>query len=105
MTSGSPAQRVLWVLWPSFLVAAIAELIVFAVFDPLDLHVFGVPVQAGRMPVYTIGFFFFWAVGAAAAALTVFLQRSPVEVNRCPLPADGRPPGCPKRPDAQDAAG
>jgi len=105
MASGSQAQRVLWVLWPSFLVAAIAELFVFAVFDPLDLHVFGVPVQAGRMPVYTIGFFFFWAVGAAAAALTVFLQRSPVEVNRCPLPADGRPPGCPKRPDARDAVG
>jgi hypothetical protein len=57
------------------------------------------------MPVYTIGFFFFWAVGAAAAALTVFLQRSPVEVNRCPLPAVGRPPGCPKRPETQDAAG
>ena len=105
MASGSPAQRVMWVLWPSFLVAAIAELIVFAVFDPLDLHVFGVPVQAGRMPVYTIGFFFFWAVGAAAAALTVFLQRSPVEVNRCPLQVEDRPPGCPKRPGAPGAAG
>jgi hypothetical protein len=35
----------------------------------------------------------------------VFLQRSPVEVNRCPLNADDRPSGCPKRPDAQDAPG
>lgn len=93
-------QRILRVLWPSFLVAAVAELLVFAVLDPADLHVFGVPVQAGRMTVYTIGFFVFWAVGAAAAALTVFLQRSPVEVNRCPLAAEDRPSGCPKRADA-----
>jgi len=98
--ASSKMQRILWVLWPSFLVAAVAELLVFAVIDPADLHVFGVPVEAGRMPVYTIGFFFLWAVGAGAAALTVFLQRSPVEVNRCPLDAEDRPPGCPKRADA-----
>jgi hypothetical protein len=97
--SNSLTQRVLWVLWPSFLVAAAAELLVFAVIDPHDLHVFGVPVDAGRMPVYTIGFFFFWAIGAAASALTVFLARSPVEINRCPLDADDRPGGCPKRPE------
>ncbi len=97
MPSASLTQRILWVLWPSFLVAAVAELLVFAVIDPADLHVFGVPVEAGRMPIYTIGFFFFWALGAAASGLTVFLQRSPVEVNRCPLDAENRPVECPKR--------
>ena len=104
MLTSSLTQRILWVLWPSFLVAAVAELLVFAVIDPADLHLFGVPVDAGRMPVYTIGFFFFWALGAAAAALTVFLQRSPVEVNRCPLDADNRPVGCPKRTEEPGAA-
>ena len=99
MLSASLTQRILWVLWPSFLVAAVAELAVFAVIDPVDLNVFGVPVQAGRMPIYTLGFFFFWVLGAAASALTVFLQRSPVEVNRCPLEEQDRPAGCPKRPD------
>jgi hypothetical protein len=103
--SNSLTQRILWVLWPSFLVAAVAELLVFAVLDPADLHVFGVPVTAGRMPLYTIGFFFFWLLGASAAALTVFLQRSPVEVNRCPLNVDDRPQGCPKGPDGQDRLG
>jgi hypothetical protein len=66
MANSSLAQRILWVLWPSFLVAAVAELLVFAVIDPADLHLFGVPVEAGRMPLYTIGFFFFWALGAPA---------------------------------------
>lgn len=96
MTRGF-SQRLLWVLWPSFLVAAAAELVVFAVFDPRDLHLFGVPIELDRMPAYTIGFFFFWALTSAASALTVFLQRSPFEINRCPVDAPDRPPGCPRR--------
>jgi hypothetical protein len=91
------AQRLMWVLWPAFLVAAVAELLFFAAFDPADLRLFGVPVDVDRMPVYTLGFFFFWAATSVASALTVFLQRSPFEVNRCPLDARDRPPGCPKR--------
>ena len=79
------AQRVLWILWPAFLVAAAAELLFFAIFDPSDLHLFGVPLEVGRVPVYTMGFFFFWAMAAAASAMTALLQRSPFEVNRCPL--------------------
>ena len=98
--SSNLAQRIVWVLWPAFLVAAVAELLFFAVIDPHDLAVFGVPLDAGRMPVYTIGFFFFWAIASAASALTVFLQRSPFEVNRCPLPSSDRPEGCPKREEA-----
>ncbi|HUN92549.1 MAG TPA: hypothetical protein VMU33_10855 [Burkholderiaceae bacterium] len=93
-------QRVLWVLWPAFLVAAVAELIFFAFVDPSDLHIFGVPLDAPRLPVYTLGFFAFWALCAASGALTVFLQRSPFEVNRCPLVAEDRPAGCPKRGEA-----
>jgi hypothetical protein len=96
-------QRVLWVLWPAFLVAAVAELIFFALFDPVDLHLLGVPLEAERMPVYTIGFFFFWAITSAASALTVFLSRSPFEVNRCPVDAVDRPPGCPKREGVEDS--
>jgi len=91
------ATRILWVLWPSFLVASVAEMLFFATFDPHELTLFGEPLELSRLGVYTIGFFFFWAACAAASALTVFLQRSPWEVNRCPLPGEGRPEGCPKR--------
>jgi hypothetical protein len=93
------ANRLLWVLWPAFLVAAVAEIAVFSMVDPEDLHAFGRPVELGRQTVYAIGFFLFWALAAASSALTVFLSRSPWEVNRCPLPLDARPAGCPK-PDA-----
>jgi hypothetical protein len=98
------AQRLGWVLWPSFLIACVAELAFFALFDPTDLHLFGVPVEADRMPVYSIGFFAFWSIGALSSGLTVFLARSPFELNRCTLDAVNRPPGCPKRQDVADAA-
>ena len=90
-------QRILWILWPAFLVGGVAETLFFATFDPHDFTLFGQPLEWSRQAIYTLGFFFFWGVCAAASALTVFLQRSPWEVNRCPLPGEGRPEGCPKR--------
>lgn len=89
-------QRLMWILWPAFLVAGIAEGITFSLFDPQDMHFFGAPLELGRTAVYSIGFFLFWAFAAASSALTCFLQRSPFEVNRCPLPQADRPAGCPK---------
>ena len=90
-------QRILWILWPSFLAAAGAEFLFFAFFDPMELHLLGQPLEASRQAVYTAGFFGFWMIGAASSALTTLLERSPWEVNRCPLPAASRPEGCPKR--------
>ena len=90
-------QRWMWILWPGFLVAIPAVGVVFSLFDPADLHLNGKQVEMSRLGAYTLGFFFFWALGSACSALTSLLQRSPFEVNRCPLPATERPPGCPKR--------
>ena len=68
-------QRILTVLWPAFLVAAAAEFVFFGLFDPQDLTLFGEPLEASRMTIYSVGFFFFWGVGAASGALTLFLYR------------------------------
>jgi len=79
-------QRVAWILWPAFLVACGMEVVFFTLFDPADLHFFGEPLEASRMAIYSVGFFVFWALGAASSFLTCFLQRSPWEVNRCRCP-------------------
>jgi hypothetical protein len=97
--TGNLAQRLMWVLWPAFLVAGVAEAVFFTVFDPFDLHFFGAPLELSRSAIYTMGFFGFWGLGIASSALTVFLERSPWEVNRCPLEPTDRPDGCPKRDD------
>ena len=90
-------QRWIWVLWPGFLTAIPVVGVVFTLLDPSDLHLFGEPLGLGRLGAYTLGFLFFWAMGSACSALTCLLQRSPFELNRCPLPPASRPDGCPKR--------
>lgn len=73
-----------FVLWPSFLVAGAAELAFFSVVNPQELYLFGEPVHYSRLATYSIGFFGFWLVCAASSILTLFLTRSPREVNRPP---------------------
>jgi hypothetical protein len=66
-------------LWPSFLVAALAEGLFFSLFDPREL-----PLDSLRMPLsplgaYTIGFFLFWLFCALAAMLSHYLACVPSE--------------------------
>jgi hypothetical protein len=84
----------MWIAWPAFLVAAVLEMVVFAMVDPVDLHWFGRPVTLSREAVYTLAFFFFWGVTMASSALTTLLSLSPFEVNRCPVPPQDRPADC-----------
>jgi len=65
----------MWIIWPGFIVAAVAELVFFSIFDPFDLHFFGAPLAWSRQAIYTLGFFGFWGLGAASSALTFFLTR------------------------------
>ena len=90
------AQRLMWIAWPAFLLAGVIEMLVFALVDPQDLQWFGHPLALSREGVYTLAFFAFWLLTMASSALTTLLSMSPFEVNRCPLPIDGRPEGCPK---------
>jgi len=76
-------KKAIWILWPSFLVACVAELVFFSVFDPVDFQLFG-PLGLSRRAGYSIGFFLFWGIAASSSALTCFLQRSAGEVNRAP---------------------
>lgn len=91
------AQRLMWVLWPAFLMAGVAEGVVFTLVDPQDIPFWDSSIELSRTAVYTLGFFFFWAITASSSALTVFLAKSPWEINRCPLPLAHRPPERPER--------
>lgn len=74
--------KILLVLWPSFLVAGVAEVIFFTVIDPRELYLFGQPVHFSRLATYSIGFLGFWAVCAASSLMTWFLQLGPADINR-----------------------
>lgn len=64
-------RLLMWVLWPSFLAAGIAEVVIFSVLDPSELVVFGKHLGASREAVYSIGFFVLWAVCAISSAITL----------------------------------
>lgn len=83
-------QRVMWIVWPAFLVAGVLEVLVFAMVDPSDLHWMGQPMGLSREGVYTVAFFVFWALTCASSAFTSLLSFSPLEVNRGPTSDIGR---------------
>lgn len=89
-------QRLMWVAWPAFLVAAVLEMLVFAVVDPSDFHLSGMGTGLSREGTYTVVFFVIWGFTCASSALTTLLSISPFEVNRCPLPLEKRPAECAK---------
>jgi len=74
---GAASVRMMWALWPSFLAAGLAEMVFFAFIDPMELHPFAESGEASRLGVYTMGFFFFWAVTICSSALTLYLAGAP----------------------------
>ena len=70
-------QAIAIVVWVSFLVAAAATMIFFALFDPQELAMlFDAELEVGREAGYAAGFFFFWVLSAACSGLTAWLVRT-----------------------------
>ncbi|MEO8297755.1 MAG: hypothetical protein ABI574_08090 [Burkholderiales bacterium] len=68
------ATRALTILWPSFVMAGVLEMLVFAVIDPADLHWFGgEPVEWSKQAVYTVTFVLFWGAISLAGAVSALL--------------------------------
>ena len=73
-------RNLMWILWPSFLMAGATSAVVFALVDPLDVVFLG-HLQAGRLTVYTVGFFIFWIMAALSSALTLRIAPRGVELD------------------------
>ena len=74
-SSPSPTRlRVMAVVWPSFLLAAVLEMLVFAFVDPHDVQ------GLERETAYTAAFFVFWVCTACACSITAWLL--PVRESR-----------------------
>jgi hypothetical protein len=63
----------IWVLWPSFLIAAIAEAVIFTAIHPEEILLFGELLSISNEGIYTLGFFVIWGFCAASSTLTVFV--------------------------------
>lgn len=71
-----PAKNLMWIAWPAFLVAGILETIVFALFDPMDLHWLNEGSAVSRQGFYTLAFFLFWCVAALSSGLSLLLAKT-----------------------------
>jgi hypothetical protein len=82
-------KRLMWILWPSFLVAIAMDGVVFSTFDPLEFTYGGEPLFDSRMAAHTITFFVFWLFAAGSSALTCYLQSTLRSGSPCPPDATG----------------
>jgi len=70
------SQHIIAVLWPSFLTACAATILLFTVFDPQQVLRGTALAELTRLGAYTVGFFLFWLLGAISSALTCYFQRA-----------------------------
>lgn len=78
-------QKVIAVLWPSFLTAGIATILFFTLFDPELLMQVGGYGPISRMGSYTIGFFLFWLLTSGTSVITCYFQRPCHEITESEL--------------------
>lgn len=70
-------QNAAAVIWPAFMIAGVATIVFFAVFDPVVLGEVATPqIYVSRMTGYAIGFFMFWIFLTLSSAMTLFLIRT-----------------------------
>lgn len=71
-------HRWMSVLWAAFLMAAVLEMVVFALVEPESLRWFGGDaLDLSPRAVYTLAFFIFWGVTAVGAGLALLLCTKP----------------------------
>ena len=66
-------RAMMFVLWPAFLMSAVAEGVFFSMIDPHELVVVGLHLADSREAAYTVAFFVFWALFTACSALTYLM--------------------------------
>lgn len=70
---GENMKQVVWVLWPAFVTAGIAETAFFTLIDPHQLYLLGQPVELSAMATYSIGFLLFWLLCIASSLMTYLM--------------------------------
>ena len=66
-------KHIIWILWPAFIAAGVAEVVFFTVIDPKQLFLLGQPVELAALTTYSIGFFLFWVLCIGSSLMTYFM--------------------------------
>ena len=66
-------KHIIWILWPAFIAAGIAEVVFFTIIDPKQLFLLGQPIELAALTTYSIGFFLFWVLCIGSSLMTYFM--------------------------------
>lgn len=66
------SQKVIAVLWPSFIIAIGASGIFFSAFNPRDLIPFNLDIDVSPQAAYSIGFLLFWLLAILSSLGTLY---------------------------------
>lgn len=72
-------QRVVAILWPSFIMAGIATILFTTAFDP---EIIFSDYDISRLGAYSICFFIFWLFGALTATATCYFLKPCQAINK-----------------------
>ncbi len=78
-------QRVMTIVWPSFVMAGVLEGIVFSLVDPAELRFGTNAIDVSPQAIYTLAFLTFWAVLSTSGALTTLLLIDPDAQDEHPV--------------------
>jgi hypothetical protein len=81
MSSIPVVQRVVAILWPSFIVAGIATVLFTTAFDPAEMTIFA-DYGISRLGSYTICFFLYCFFGAVTSTATCYFLKPCATVNK-----------------------
>ncbi len=71
----SGSQKIIAILWLSFVMAGVATVVFFAAIDPEALKPCVTFPEVSRSGAYTIGFLLFWLLTASSSILTHYFLR------------------------------
>ena len=68
-------------LWPSFIIAVLATVVFFSIFDPAELTLHGNVLFADKLTAYSVFMLISWLFGAFNTAIVLLLEKSSRELN------------------------
>ncbi len=75
------SQTIISVLWPSFIMAAIASILFWMAVDPDELRLI-TGIDLSRTGMYSLGFFISWVIIAASSLLSIRFCKPCALVNK-----------------------
>ncbi|HJV05849.1 hypothetical protein [Paludibacterium denitrificans] len=74
-------KKFILLFWPSFIIAVLATLVFYSIFDPAELTLHGNALFHDKLTAYSVFLLISWAFGALNTAIVLNLNRTPYEIN------------------------